>query len=161
VPEGSLIPVLTKEVIHNLLSECPSINRCPQDLAQMVDKVHSTALKLLATLILMESDWKLLGSFLNEGLCDQDLPFSLQDLSLDLREALGENSVNDFLRKQHMFLAPIFRKGMSYDSMVLPFKENELIGQGAFGIVYKMLIHPNHQRLQVSPDEVYRVCFEP
>lgn len=157
LPDGSLGTVLTKSVIHDFLEEDPAVSL--EELAQRVDEVHLKASKVLATLILMESTEKL-ADFLEIGLYDDKLPVSEQDLGSKLL-AFGDKWAKDFLWKQHIFLAPIFSRGVIYGPMspncVLPFDQDELIGYGEFGPVYRTLIHVDHQRLQASPNGAFEV----
>lgn len=156
LPEGELATVLSKPKIHSLLSEDPSVD--PEELLQRVDEVHCKASKILATLILTESTQLLAKHFLDKGLYDERLPLDERDLDL---VALGERRAKKILNEQYAFLAPVFFKGVSYDSLdsryILPFIVDEFQGEGAFGIVYKIEIHPKHQWLQLPSDVGFRV----
>lgn len=157
VPDGHLAKVLSEQKIYDLLSALePAAN--PEDLKQMAYKVYSEAPKVLATLIRMEST-DLIRSFLDRELYDKRLPFHKQDLNM---EVPGESWIERFLHEQHTFLAPVFYKGESYGSLgskyILPFQKNIRLSEGAFGVVYKIKIHANHQRLSLSANGNYEVC---
>lgn len=107
-------------------------------------------MKVLSILLIIGHAESIIKIFVQPGL-DSKLPFGKEQLT-----ALPESVRKGFLLEQNAFLAPHFCRGMVLRIMmhdvVMPFIEEQALegGEGAFGTVYKIRIHPEYQRLQLS-----------
>ena len=162
IPEGSLPSVLSHNEIQNVLSQDATLGK--HELTKHVNLVAKSATKILAILILMCKERKLVRGFLQDVLDDRRLPLSERQLG-DLKDPPFEQQ---FLLEQYVVLAPVFQRGAIHrrisEEYVLPFLKNEPVvnGEGAFGKVFRIEIHPAHQRLNEStnsgsPVSLFRV----
>jgi hypothetical protein len=124
----------------------------PTSLDEMANTIFSKAIKIFAILVLI-GEPKLIARFLNNyGYFEEELDGRLPFDDPDLERLLGNSdSVNHFREKQWEFVAPVFSGGILprtlREEVILPFIENEPIGRGGFGDVFKIKIHPAHQTI--------------
>lgn len=89
---------------------------------------------------------------------DEDLPFSRGRL----RSVADDNLfINCFYEKQWQFCAPVISQRIIprtlEDETVLPFLKSEYSGEGGFGVITKITIHPEHKSAEILPIE--NVCL--
>jgi hypothetical protein len=157
--------------------KCSRTGLLPDQLLRISQDACKSAYKLFAILVCLNKGDSFC-SFLQEGLCDEDLPF---DLSQDVEMGLNLHSsrtpgkpiqsvrswepyqVRGFSRSQWQMLAPIFKKSNQVehyeflDNHVLPFVEDyrrDLPSSGAFATMTTVVIHPAHQFIyrSANPD---------
>ena len=144
VPEGQTARLLGKQEVRQILSRDPNLQK--YELQRYADLVLRCARKVLAILVLVGKEEYLVRDFLHRELYDERLPLCELQLS---HTCIRER----FLLEQYTFLAPVFERGAIHrtlsESCVLPFIVNEPIlnGEGAFGKVFRIEIHHDHQRL--------------
>lgn len=82
---------------------------------------------------------------------DHKLPFSKEDL----RKLLPAPVAKEFHEQQWEFIAPVFSRStlpryLEGDT-ILPFLQEEIVGQGGFGVIYKVVLHDNQQHFFDTP----------
>jgi hypothetical protein len=131
-------------------------------------KVTQDAKRVFAILVLL-GETLAIKELLSEGITDDHLPLSRSVEATNSNILMSEDGkcfrsfaawendtkVEDFLIKQWLVLAPVLdtrgRLFMLNKKCPLPFVEAEEIGAGPFGIVYRGVLHPAHQKgFQVS-----------
>jgi hypothetical protein len=175
IPADDLRRLVTVNTILNQLRYSrPDIPE--QDLGQMAERAWASAYKLFAILVCANKSNKFY-EFLDEGVCDADLPFRRSPDSGhngDLRssrpphniirsmKSWGLYQVSNFSRDQWQMLSPIFERDNEVklyelsNNHVLPFIEDheqdpgEFTGFGGFSSVWAVVMHPAHQFLYTS-----------
>jgi ribosomal protein L32 len=124
---------------------------------------------IFAILLMLKQSAKI-RSFVEERVCDADLPFELTFGATRLRSrSMPQKSLKcfkkwetsdkvDFVRKQWMFLVPSFDTNPGFyvrhqelrDEHILPFTEWKVLDDGGFGEVYKASIHPGHHAFGIE-----------
>lgn len=137
-------------------SEIPSYN-----LQDVVAKVLKGGLRVFSILVLVGKE-SLISSFiesdnLQRSRLDDKLPFSADTLQSIIPDT---DAASNFYRRQWEFVAPVFSRSTLHRSlnskMRLPFVQNKKLGEGGFGVIYEIQLHPDHQRLPLLPrDKVY------
>lgn len=155
VPAGELEKLLTEEVVWT------TVQQSAIDVSKRKETVRivvSGARAIFAILVL-QSKLHFIRNFIEQdqyqnGQLDAKLPVS----ELALQNLLGKAAGRIFWDRQWMFIAPIFRHDLSHrilkDAVVLPFIQSSHIGEGAFGIVFEVTLHPQHQGFEEAKSEV-------
>ncbi|KAK4033139.1 hypothetical protein C8A01DRAFT_19875, partial [Parachaetomium inaequale] len=127
--------------------------------------------KIMAVLLLIERPSRI-GSLMQEGICDADLPLVLvptvnkpfkrwalrrrkdRDTHLQCFANWRQRTMALFEQRQWAVLAPFFARDLRNpkkvphyflpDQVIMPFRSWGKVGQGGFGEVYKTEIHPDH-----------------
>jgi hypothetical protein len=144
IPQLRLYQVMSKDAVRKALQDAGIKS---YHLDETAEDVFTYGIKIFAILVLTDQA-KHTFKFIEKGdLHDQRLPFSLDILE----KRLSLPFAKDFSERQWELTAPTFHRGTinKYldDRFVLPFVEDERIGKGAFGTVYKIKLDHNHQQL--------------
>lgn len=162
LPEGCLDELLTLEVVIKELLDKDDLRpeelRLPEKKKDVVDFILSKAPKVFATAVVSGLRGKLLAvamvKFHSIGFHDECLPVTEHDSKhLKMFQDLWSNmTIRYFRQEQWRFLAPVFsRTNCKLDlkpGHILPFikKYDNNVKEGAFGRVYRVEIHPAHQK---------------
>jgi hypothetical protein len=175
IPANDLRNLVTVDIILNQLrSSKPDIPE--HELKQMAERACESAYKLFAILVCANKSNKFYD-FLEEGLCDADLPFGRSsnlgqggDLCssrppnkiIQSMKSWGRYQISNFSRDQWQMLSPVFRRGSEVkhyellNNHVLPFIEDHKLDSGEFirfggsSSVWAVVIHPDHQFLYTN-----------
>jgi hypothetical protein len=145
IPQLRLYQVMSKDTVRKALQDAGIKS---YHLDEIAEDVFIHGIKIFAILILTDQA-KHTFKFIEKGeLHDQRLPFSLDILEKRLLLPFAK----DFNERQWELTAPTFHRGTINKYLdnrsVLPFAEDERIGNGAFGTVYKIKLDHNHQQLK-------------
>lgn len=182
IPGNDLRRLVTVNTILNQLrSSRPDLPE--HELLQKAERACASAYKLFAILVCANKSNKFY-EFLEEGLCDADLPFGRSSDSghneylcsnryphriIRSMKSWGLYQVSNFRRDQWQMLSPIFRRSNEVEhyellnNHVLPFVEDyeqdpgEFTGFGGFSSVWAVVIHPDHQFLYTSTNPAVSV----
>jgi len=176
--ERMITPEATKAELQRTL-----VYENPRDCEKTASSIVHQAKKLFAILVLLDRP-AFIQTFLDEGITDEDLPLSRIETTNNVHGSLSFNyshirtcsglpvnalriweshAIEEFLRVQWMFLAPVFNFGEEIkhydlaDNCVLPFIEDEERTNAKFGgysHVWGVRIHPAHQNLYRSTSSV-------
>lgn len=124
----------------------------PHMVDEVVEHVLGHGIRIFGILVLIEQAAATV-KFMEEGeLTDHRLPFNRSTLGKLLQDT--DLAVADFEECQWELIAPKFLRGTVHRSLsadfVLPFMKDELMGQGAFGMVYEIMLHPKNQYLEAD-----------
>lgn len=161
IPDRSFIP---QQLLYKLLTR-DIVSIAIQNLAQIpgyrvrdiVDKIMKGGRKVFAILVLLKGEEARILDFMKHDQfqhspLDFKLPFSMETLGGIIPEIAEE-----FYRMQWDFVAPVFSRGVVHRELhertKLPFAQDILIGDGGFGVVYEIELHPDHQILPFIPNE--------
>lgn len=156
VPHQSLYKLMTREKVLDVVKGCGEIPCYRLD--ETVEKIIKGGRRIFAILVLLKGEEKLISRFIEHdhfqhSPLDVKLPFSEDTL----KSIIPDEIVSDFYEKQWEFVAPIFSRNVVHRSLHedirLPFVQNKKIGEGGFGVVYEIELHPDHQRLPLFPQE--------
>lgn len=147
IPETLFFKLITKDAIFQSLATLPPYHR-----EEITQRVFEHGRKIFGTLILISivGIAEMLSKFIEaDQLEDARLPFSNDVLRKNIH--LSEMEGADFYEQQWELIAPKFRRGtlnrpLAGDT-VLPFTKETWIGKGSFGIVYEVVLDPDHQEL--------------
>jgi hypothetical protein len=140
VPEGVIDEVITLEKVKLCLDIKDSSN-------ELVQFVMAGAKRAFATAVLAKIDVKkTLERLRDEGIDDSKLPI-VKHKSKGWRKGWRA----DFCEQQWRFFAPIFystkRSHIFEEALILPFLKTSVVtGEGSFGEVSRIEIHPNHMK---------------
>jgi hypothetical protein len=161
VPEYSFVPqkllyrLLTRNVVSTAIESLAQIPG--YRVIDIVDKIMKGGQKVFAILVLLKGEEARIVDFMKHDQfqhapLDFKLPFSMETLSGIVPEIAEE-----FYRIQWEFVAPVFSRGVVHRELHertrLPFVQNVLIGDGGFGDVYEVELHPDHQIFPFVPEE--------
>ncbi|KAL3461679.1 hypothetical protein BJX64DRAFT_152529 [Aspergillus heterothallicus] len=142
IPEALFLQVATDELIRQALAETPSYQR-----EETVARISQHGKKIFGILVLLDLAARVSKFIEASELRDERLPFKLVVLVQDV--GLSEDEANDFHERQWELTAPVFFRGTLHTNMtdytVMPFEKDEELGQGSFGLVYKVSLDPDHQ----------------
>jgi hypothetical protein len=155
-PEGTAEKVLTSDALTRLFATITSngsvsgLRLPPAELARQVDirKLHV----FLAILITSNCDSEAVAAFTTRLLsrrpwtdADRDLVRLPTEDGGSLQIILEDDvAADNFLQKQHEFLAPVIEKNKEVKGHFrrLPYVRERLIGQGSFGKIYEVSVRP-------------------
>ncbi|KAF2812458.1 kinase-like protein [Mytilinidion resinicola] len=122
-----------------------------RDVARFASLIHETNLKTFAILLLNRDDAHIV-EFLFRRETDSKIPYSDDGLYF-----LPPLVAREFLERQWEFHPVIFEKGDIHrkvrEEEILPILEEEKAGEGGFGTVWRVKLHPRCQRLVPSGPE--------
>jgi len=159
VLEGSLASCLPREKVANILREDSNIE--PYLITEMTDIIDRGARKVFAILILIQKITDI-TRFVEHHLhsnrtLDEQLPFTKFELrTIFSRDQLRSELFEEF---QWEFVAPVFRQRLSHQifpkEIRLPFMENQKLGEGGFGQVFRVVIPSGHHDFEeIDPAKV-------
>jgi hypothetical protein len=153
VPELSFYKLMTYDAILRALP-----NSILQK-SEVARTVHEHGRKIFGVLILADLTHLLMQFVLADLIEDARLPFKMGFLMKELK--FSKDDAKTFKEKQWELEVPKFACGTLSrklrKSAILPFIDNddEPVGSGSFGAVYKTTIVPNHQKLgNMFPEQV-------
>jgi hypothetical protein len=133
-----------------------------QAIEEIVEFVMHGARKVFAVLILISEELSILkfmgnDQFLNSE-ADQKMPFNIESLNI-----VDKVIALDFFRQQWNLCAPSFPDAVSHrvldNNIILPFLEEVKFGEGSFGVLYEVVLHPSCQRFHDLPLVSYQTIF--
>jgi hypothetical protein len=155
IPHRPLYELLTREVIFSTLKECEEIRHYHLD--ETVEKIVKGGRRIFAVLVLLKGEEKFITRFLKydqfqRSSFDLRLPFPIYTL-----ESIIPTIAADFHDMQWELVAPIFSRNVVHrfldERVRLPFLRDNEIGEGGFGTVFEVRLHPDHQMLPLLPNE--------
>jgi hypothetical protein len=159
VPEKLLYALFSKAAILSCLNDIPQIE--DYDRPIMAQTILENARKILAILIFIGREGEIV-KFLYREIYDTSLPLSVGTI----KSVSNRDFAAMFSEVQWEYIAPVFRRGGSHreiqpredntQNFILPFLEEEEIGSGAFGTVFKVSLSPYHQALLEESGESVR-----
>jgi hypothetical protein len=156
VAEEDLRAVLTRDTVNQALYDKDIDKNCklePYHIDEAVNVVINGAHRVFAILVLIRYTKFILqfiqgDNYQGSGL-DQRLPFDKDQLRSIFQ---AQAPIEEFYDKQWHFTAPIFSDSVFTRLLpretILPITEEEQLGEGGFGNVYRIAIPPSHQRFQ-------------
>ncbi len=163
IPHQALHRLMTRDVVLDAIKNCEDIPVFHQD--STVDAIMRGGRKIFSVLVLLKGEEWSITKFrehdqLQNSRLDARLPFSIDTLNLIVLEIADE-----FYEKQWELIGPIFSKDIVHRFLQpetrLPFIHNEKIGEGGFGVVYKVKLDPDHQKPTLLPQAVCILCRYP
>lgn len=160
IPAGTVNDVLSLEEVKNELKEIGVPAYRQKEIAGLITQGGR---RTFATLVLIRRQNLIMrfvesDQLLNVPL-DSRLPFGMATLESLLPSA----DRVDFFERQWELTSPIFglRQGHRQldDDTILPFLETRPIGEGGFGFVAEVRLHPRHGRSTTSSFEQVRRCL--
>ena len=157
VPHDKLLELMTRDNVREALEDSAMK---PYSIEETTETIVRSAYRIFGILVLIGQPESILMFIQDDGhrqLClDDKLPFGLEKL----QEILSDDIVKrQFDEKQKEFTVPIFdRSAIPRDFKgytTLPFIEDDHIGSGGFGNVYKIKISPSHQLYDLSSEWVW------
>jgi hypothetical protein len=182
IPVDDFNRIVTPDSILLEVERCAMIFKSDEERLQIVQEISISAPKLFAILVILKRS-RFIIEFLDEAIDDTDLPFvrydntsksghfklcsrKTPDQPIKCMMMWDQARVNDFGRDQWCFLAPIFEYHDHInhyeldDNCVLPWVEDEERShravEGGYGSVWKIAIHPAHQR--ITSTVIPKVC---
>lgn len=147
-PPSEISRVLTADAIRACISTIPRLNENERDVHRFALLIHKTCIRIFA-ILLANRDEAYIAEFLFRRENDSKIPYTENGLYFIPSEKILV--VRRFIDSQKEFDPVILRKGdihrMVCDGEVLPFLYDSKIGRGAFGTVYKVVLHPTCQEL--------------
>ncbi|KAN0110019.1 Protein kinase-like domain containing protein [Hyaloscypha variabilis] len=156
VPELSFYALMQEDAIRSALADGLIDSFQQEELAQ---RIFQHGRKIFGILVLVKKAASV-SKFVEANLLeDAKLPFKKGDLTQEVKLSLDE--AEKFEKKQWELLAPVFYRGTLnrrfQERIILPFKQEERIGNGAYGNVYKTVLPERHQELmQFFPQQFAR-----
>jgi hypothetical protein len=157
IPADAVKNIITRDSIKAELARSSgngiSLSGC------LADKVvKKNAKKIFAILVYLKEPWDI-KKMLNDGFGDDDLPLSKDEhyglhsardpKKIFVSEDWETQTVDDFLLKQWMVLAPIFKIWGEHfvvnRKCLLPFSEVDGVKHSESSVVYKAKVHPSQQ----------------
>lgn len=156
IPHDVLHRVMTVDAIRRALESTTIESR---EYEEISNAIFTGARNVFAILVLMKEASAIKQFIENDNLqrlgIDSRLPFNLNELELILNSA--ESKI--FLEWQWEVAVPVFSGQVLSRTLpkniILPIVENEEIGSGSFGVVYKIKILVSHQLFFGGPYQVF------
>lgn len=152
IPHGALDKHMTKDAIQDALTDC---NTAIYHLDELAESILEGSHKIFAILILIRQVQYSSHFIRNDQFqdlhshLDHKIPFRYDTLE----NLLPQIAAKEFHETQWEFAAPVFSKKVLPRSLVpeiaLPILKDTLLGNGGFGEVHEIEIHPFHQRFGV------------
>ncbi|KAH8600195.1 hypothetical protein B0O99DRAFT_682639 [Bisporella sp. PMI_857] len=150
LPASCISQLITKEVLYEYTSDIPASLR--ENWTNFVLTQTRTVYAIAVWSGIHAAElFTTLRDFQDRNISDDMLPFSTtSDAYSILNSTAGRRKSYQFLDSQWRFLAPIFTSVRTYnlsDSSVLPFTEVINVHAGGYGRIFKVEIHPAHQKV--------------
>jgi len=155
VPHQSLYRIMTRDVVLDAVNKIKDVPWYSKE--ETVYWIMAGGRRIFAILILLKNEESSISHFIKHDRfqnspLDERLPFSKETLS-----SMIPNIADDFYERQWEFVAPILHRNVVHrllpDKVRLPFIHNQMIGEGGFGFVYEIQLHPDHQTTPLIPQE--------
>ncbi|KAL8840331.1 MAG: hypothetical protein Q9170_001346 [Blastenia crenularia] len=148
VPEGALDTTITVEKIKSALRD---VKVRPDRVKETLDLIVRGGKKTFAILVSIYRTERIVDFIEIDQLqgcsIDSKLPYSSRT---DLERILPKADAADFFEKQWEFTAPIFKRQAGHrclhERTIFPFLESSIQGEGNFGYIFKIGIHPCHSQ---------------
>ena len=151
IPHWSFYQLMSKKRIKEVLL---TINTAAYSLEELITCILEGARRIFGILVLIQQP-EYISSFIKNG------PFQYQIAQLDhkipfhyaqLETILPKKIASEFYERQWEMAAPVFAKGtlprLLEDETILPFLEDQGIGEGGFGMIYKTRLHASHHKFE-------------
>ena len=146
MPEGALDTIITVNKIKSALRDAKIR---PDRVIETLDLIARGGKKTFAILVSIYRIERIVDFIeidqLQECNIDAKLPYGSRT---DLERILPEADAAEFYEKQWEFTAPIFKRRAGHrclhERTVFPFLESSVQGEGNFGYVWKIEVHPCH-----------------
>ncbi|RPB05734.1 kinase-like protein [Choiromyces venosus 120613-1] len=141
-PDYALEQVLTKDVVAEVI-EASGIPI--HDRINAADDIIGGAQKIFCILVCIRKV-DCMHLFLQSGIGDAKLAVSKEDL---IGSGLTNPAAEEFWEQQWEFIAPIFKSRVQKLNLscILPFKEEQSLGEGGYGTVSRVVLYRSHQGL--------------
>jgi serine/threonine protein kinase len=154
VPRKDLVEIFSESTIKELINNDRSIQLSSDDKEKFIEDVTYCATRLLAVCVYADLPLACLYHLIRHEHKDIDLPLT----PLHCPEEAYSKKFRDLLKWQCGFIAHEFDKGRPKhrqlkDKIIVPImfdKVQDKLGEGGFGMVYKVYIDPDHHFF--SPD---------
>lgn len=152
--------ITRSHVIHDLVSKQFGLILNNQEQADLIARISGSGRKLFAICVYNGIPLDFLKAMLDNGLTDESLPLTKPQFgSLKQQRLL----VNGFLEGQKYFNTRSFAANTHYrlderssDGFSIPIDKEEMKGEGAFGKVWQVRIHPDYHNFScVCPIFMY------
>lgn len=157
VPRQALYELLTRDVVFDAIDKQEAIEWYHKD--KFTDWIMRGGRRIFAILVVMKNEESSISYFIShdsfkETPLDEQLPFSVEVLN-----SINREIASDFYDRQWEFVSPILSKNVIHRILPcevrMPFIHNRQIGQGAFGKIFEIRLHPDHQPIGLlSPESV-------
>lgn len=135
-------------VIHNVVAKELGLILNNREQASLITKISKSGRKLFAICVCTEIPLDFLKAMLDNGLTDERLPLTKSQLDSLRQKTLY---VKSFLGNQKQFNTISFTEDSHYclderfsDGFSIPIHRESVIGEGAFGQVWEVLIHHDY-----------------
>ncbi|ORY10807.1 kinase-like domain-containing protein [Clohesyomyces aquaticus] len=147
-PPTGIAEVLSIDAIRNCVFTIPHLNDNPRDIQRFATLIRETCIRIFA-ILLVNRDEEHITEFLFRRENDSRIPYT--ETGLYFFRDRNILIARRFVASQQEFDPVILKKGdiprLLRDREVLPFLEDREVGHGAFGTVYKVVLHPTCQEL--------------
>ena len=148
IPQEALYTVLSLENVRTVLKDQGIEKEQLEELAQNITQGKRAIFAILVCIRQVRPILKFveIDRFQHQpSHLDHKLPLSKEDLGKLLLAPVAE----EFHEQQWEFIAPMFSRStlpryLDHD-IILPFLQEEIVGQGGFGVIYKVLLHDDQQ----------------
>jgi hypothetical protein len=152
LPKSALDTITARNVIRQIIAQDKKIILNNQEQEQLVNRVFRNGRKLFATCVDIDKSMKYLKAMLDNGLTDASLPLGEDKFgSLSQKGGFVDSFVAAQKRFHTIFLDESFQKLIDdiSDRFSIPIHFEEIEahfkGEGAFGSVYQVKIHPDQR----------------
>ncbi|KAL8658444.1 MAG: hypothetical protein Q9202_007561 [Teloschistes flavicans] len=146
VPEGALDTIITVDKIKSALRDAKIRPDRVKEILGLIVRGGKKTFAILVSIYRIEDIVDFIEfDQLQEYSIDAKLPYSSR---IDLEKIIPRADAAEFYEKQWEFTAPIFRRRAGHrclhERTVFPFVESSIQGEGNFGNIYKIGVHPCH-----------------
>jgi hypothetical protein len=156
IPRKDLVEILSDSTVKELINSDKSLNKIQGlDRDKFIQEVTLEASRLLAICVYVNLPLACLYELTQRGLSDLDLPLK----EMHCPNGVYQVSFSSFVLWQGAFMAHVFENDgrrpkhrKLADEVVLPIicnKDEDLLGEGGFGMVYRVHIDPDHHLFSV------------
>jgi hypothetical protein len=153
IPSGALSEILSIVQIESLFREDEELRLTMTEDSIIVQRIHKDGYRLLAAILVsgINPFGGLLLKFLEQESLDSSMPFNQGSIPPFCYAHRADYHL--LCNNQWMVIPPVLehntpiRKRRFKSDHILPFIEQDQIGQGGFGDVFKVKVAPGHQKL--------------